>query len=280
MGNAPTAPPLVRPDAFIDAVVERRSDPDARRGRRSSDQRMGERDIRSRERDAAAVQRDHAAETRDRHADTLDEAAQASDRHSGSRSAHDRQRALAQRARAAAGRAEAADDRVRAALDREQAAQDRNAAANDELTGVRRRGAGLALLQGEIDRSRRTSERLVAAFVDVDGLKAVNDSEGHRAGDRLLNNVGTLLKGRVRSYDLIVRVGGDELVCVLPDVATDDLRLRFDAVNRDLAARCARGSITVGFAQLEPGDSPEDLVGRADDDLLRARRKQRGQRSA
>jgi diguanylate cyclase (GGDEF)-like protein len=237
---------------------------------------MGERDTRSRERDAAAVERDRAAEVRDRRADACDEAARAGDHQRGSRSAHDLQRAPEQRARAAAGRAEAAHDRLGAARDREQAAQDRDAAAIDELTGVRRRGAGLALLQGEIDRSRRASERLVAAFVDVDGLKAVNDSEGHRAGDRLLNTVGSLLKGRVRSYDLIVRVGGDELVCVLPDVAVEDLRLRIDAVNRELAGCWAGGSLTVGFAQLEPGDTPEDLVGRADADLLSARSRRRG----
>ena len=81
----------------------------------------------------------------------------------------------------------AAADRERAAHDRRQAARDRAAAAEelalegvDHLTGTLRRRAGLSAIQREIDRTRRTGERLVVAFIDVDGLKHVNDTRGTR----------------------------------------------------------------------------------------------------
>jgi predicted signal transduction protein with EAL and GGDEF domain len=59
-------------------------------------------------------------------------------------------------------------------------------------------------------------EGLVVAFVDVDGLKRVNDTEGHLAGDALLIAVADSLRACLRSYDLVMRFGGDEFVCALP----------------------------------------------------------------
>ncbi len=106
------------------------------------------------------------------------------------RTARDRERAAADRPRATNYRAEAARDcedaaadRLEAAEDRARATNDRDTAALDELTGARRRGPGLAELQREIDRARRTTGRLVLAYVDVDGLKALNGAKSHAAGD-------------------------------------------------------------------------------------------------
>ena len=80
--------------------------------------------------------------------------------------------------RASEERARSAYDRVMAARDRAQAALDREASEIDELTHVRRRGPGMRQLQHEIDRARRNSEALAVTFIDVDDLKAVNDTEG------------------------------------------------------------------------------------------------------
>jgi diguanylate cyclase (GGDEF)-like protein len=65
----------------------------------------------------------------------------------------------------------------------------------------------------EIERAHRTMAPLVVADVDVVGLKAVNDSQGHAAGDALLQRAVNGICGHMRSYDLIVRIGGDELLC-------------------------------------------------------------------
>jgi diguanylate cyclase (GGDEF)-like protein len=184
------------------------------------------------------------------------------------RAADDRTRAADDRSRAAEERAESAWDRTLAARDRAEAALDLQASEIDELTHVRRRGAGMEQLQREIDRARRAPEELVVTFVDVDGLKLVNDTRGHLAGDALLVAVADSLRARLRSYDLIMRFGGDEFVCALPNVDVRGVRQHFADVSTALAAGPTRGSITVGFAELGAKDSAADLIRRADADLL------------
>ncbi|MBA2695858.1 MAG: GGDEF domain-containing protein, partial [Actinobacteria bacterium] len=74
-------------------------------------------------------------------------------------------------------------------------------------------------LEREMARSSRAREALSVAFIDVDHLKQVNDTRGHAAGDRLLQHVADALRSRLRSYDLVVRYGGDEFICVMPGSA-------------------------------------------------------------
>ncbi len=72
---------------------------------------------------------------------------------------------------------------------------------NDALTGARTRAAGLTDLDHELDRRRRTSGALTVAYIDVVGLKRVNDAEGHPAGDELLKGVVALISwGGLRPY--------------------------------------------------------------------------------
>jgi diguanylate cyclase (GGDEF)-like protein len=146
----------------------------------------------------------------------------------------------------------------------------------DELTGALRRGAGLAALQREIDRSRRGGEAgVVVVFVDVDGLKEVNDRDGHAAGDDLLRATVSALRDRLRSYDLIVRYGGDEFLCVLTGTTLEQARGTADALTEQVGAR-TDGSISTGLAELLKGDTVDSLVERADAALYAGRR-QRGQ---
>jgi diguanylate cyclase (GGDEF)-like protein len=133
----------------------------------------------------------------------------------------------------------------------------------------------MAQLQREIDRAHRCCERLVVAFIDVDGLKQVNDTKGHLAGDALITAVADSLRGCLRSYDLIMRFGGDEFVCALPHTDIREIRHRFIDVSAALAEGPTNGSITVGFAELDANDSAHDLIHRADSDLL-GRREQPG----
>ena len=135
------------------------------------------------------------------------------------------------------------------------------------LTGARARAPGLADLDLEIDRARRTTNQLVIAYVDVVGLKAVNDTQGHSAGDALLVNAVQTIRRHLRSYDSIVRVGGDEFVCVLSGSLIQDVRQRFDAIQSALASTPGRGRIKVGFAALTSEESATELIDRADADL-------------
>ena len=81
---------------------------------------------------------------------------------------------------------------------------------HDELTGVLNRQAGFAALGRELDRCRRAGERFVLGYLNVDGLKAVN-SIRTSGGDELLRKVTAALRATLRSYDVIMRLGGDGL---------------------------------------------------------------------
>jgi diguanylate cyclase (GGDEF)-like protein len=164
-------------------------------------------------------------------------------------------------------------DRARAALDRE--GTDRQDYLIDDLTGTLRRGPGLRELQHEIDRARRQGTPLVVAFIDVDGLKAVNDERGHAAGDQLLRDVAEALKQGLRSYDLVLRYGGDEFVCALSNAEIDHAERRLGEVATILGAAPSHGSIAWGLAELQADDTLDVLVARADSALYGARRGRR-----
>src|SRR5438552_5090078 len=246
----------------------------------------------SRDRAAVSVLRDESAAARLRTGEDRDRAAALRDRGAQGRDElarlHDLQddrdasredillRAKRDRARAAADRAKAADDRTRAAADRTRAAADREDAAReraealrhrtesaddlrfattDELTGAWTRRFGLEEVSRELERAHRTGASLVLAFIDVDGLKQVNDSQGHLAGDALLRLVGETLRANVRPYDVIVRYGGDELVCAMPNLSGPEARARFETIATSLTAINAEHSVTFGLAAAEPADS-------------------------
>ena len=142
----------------------------------------------------------------------------------------------------------------------------------DELTGALRRGAGLAALQREIDRTRRIAGKgLAVVFIDVDGLKAVNDRDGHAAGDERLRQTVAALRARLRSYDLIIRYGGDEFLCVLTDTGMTEAR-KTAASLREQVRSATGGTISVGLAELAPGDTVDAIVQRADSELYAGRR--------
>jgi diguanylate cyclase (GGDEF)-like protein len=177
------------------------------------------------------------------------------------------------RGRAALDRAAAASDRKSASQDREEARRERERASLDGLTGALQRDHGLTDVRREIDRARRTDDQLVLAFVDVDGLKRVNDTYGHAAGDQLLRDVVAALRARLRSYDLIVRYGGDEFVCALPGADIATAQNRFDEVEETLKETNGQTSITVGLDRLRDPDSLDDLIARADAALYAAPRR-------
>jgi diguanylate cyclase (GGDEF)-like protein len=146
-------------------------------------------------------------------------------------------------------------------------------AATDDLTGALRRSAGLAALQREIDRSRRSGGKGIAViFLDVDGLKLVNDTQGHAAGDRMLIEVVATIRQRVRSYDLVIRYGGDEFLCALVDVAPEDAERTLADIRQQYTARTGH-TVSVGMTTVGDADTADSIVARADAALYAERRK-------
>jgi diguanylate cyclase (GGDEF)-like protein len=219
----------------------------------------------ARDRDAGSRDREWSAADRERAAER-DSAAAKRDSATGERESAAAERTGNEHELAALNRESAARDREEAALDRAQAGI-------DVLTGALRRGRGLADLEREIDRARRGDGRLVLAFVDVDGLKAINDDRGHAAGDQLLQHVALALRTELRSYDLVIRYGGDEFLCTLSGSDIEAARHRFGDVARNLTERNPEASVGVGLAALADADTLAELVARADAALYAGRRR-------
>lgn len=107
----------------------------------------------------------------------------------------------------------------------------------------------------------------MVAYVDVVGLKAVNDVHGHAAGDRVLQHAVRRIRTHLRPYDLIVRVGGDEFLCVMSGATIQVAHGRFASVQTLLTVDPDPLAIKVGFAALAPHDGAAELIQRADAEL-------------
>jgi diguanylate cyclase (GGDEF)-like protein len=240
-------------------------------------ERLGNRRARA----ETARARDVTAARRDRIADARDEIGRARDQRRGDLALSSPEPIAAmvnqlQRlgVEAATDRARAAEDRTRAANDRANAARERasleeelQSAHLDELTGAYRREMGNLALSNEIDRARRSDRRLVVAFVDVDGLKDVNDRDGHAAGDLVLQSVVSSIRANLRSFDPIIRFGGDEFVCGLIGTDIAEAERRFTEIATAIEAD-VHAYVSVGLAALQDGDTADVLTERADAAML------------
>jgi diguanylate cyclase (GGDEF)-like protein len=236
------------------------------------------RDQLAEKRDAAAAERDLAAERRDR---SISELESVRNGNGDAKVVHKLKRLLAgaasDRGRAAADRRLAAEDRARAAEERAEALEALECTHFDDLTEAYRRGFGESMLCAEIERAHRRQGRLVLATVDVDGLKAVNDTEGHFAGDELLREVVAAIRANIRSYEPVVRLGGDEFAFVMADVDLNGARERCTVIQADLARRPSHARISFGCTGLRADDDLSEMYRRADVALVEAR-KRRGSR--
>jgi len=218
----------------------------------SHDETAEERDVLSEQRDERAVDREDASGDIDRDAKA------------------DRGAARRDRLSARGDRGHARDDREAASLDRSLAADEQAELLLDELTGCYRRAAGFLELEREIMKAERTDQPFVLAFLDVDGLKAVNDEQGHEAGDDLLREVVRCWREVLRSYDVFIRYGGDEFICGVADLPVAAVAERFETANNELRSR-DHASVSVGLAERVRGEGLAALIERADAAMYEAR---------
>ncbi|MDZ4179863.1 MAG: diguanylate cyclase [Coriobacteriia bacterium] len=146
-------------------------------------------------------------------------------------------------------------------------------ATTDGLTGLWNRRFTLESLARELDRARREGASTGVVLVDIDHFKGVNDDYGHAAGDEALRRTADVLSQVVRQYDIVGRVGGEEMLVVAPDVSAGSLgvlaeRLRAAVEALDTADVCPDRSLTisVGTALAAAGqaETVDALIARAD----------------
>ncbi|MGA2211127.1 MAG: GGDEF domain-containing protein [Acidimicrobiales bacterium] len=143
------------------------------------------------------------------------------------------------------------------------------AAFTDALTGCANRRAFERDLERELARCARAELDLCIVAADLDGLKRINDTEGHAAGDRALLQLVESFRRALRSLDGVYRLGGDEFVVVLPDTSLDGAGVVMARVERLGAPAFSWGLASVSSTG---GADPAALVSAADDALYERRR--------
>jgi diguanylate cyclase (GGDEF)-like protein len=158
------------------------------------------------------------------------------------------------------------------------------AATHDGLTGLLNRRAAFAMIEHDLSRALREDRRMMALFIDLDGLKEINDAYGHAAGDDALRLTAEALRGNTRQSDVVARLGGDEFLVagiVLEDPPEVQLladRIREAVASQELACPERRVPLrcSIGVAlTTDADDTVDSLVRKADGALYTAKREGR-----
>lgn len=151
---------------------------------------------------------------------------------------------------------------------------------SDGLTGLYNRKFFDEQITQEIVNARRYNWPLTLAMIDVDHFKSINDTYGHSTGDEVLRSLAARLKGMLRATDTLCRYGGEEFTLILPHIGLehssillDRLRKAIETMGVDLDQTTKVSvTISIGFAELQDGLAPGQLVRRADEALYNAKR--------
>ena len=150
----------------------------------------------------------------------------------------------------------------------DQAAQLAALAHNDALTGIPNRRAWDLDLVREMIRARRTGAPLHVALLDVDHFKRFNDTNGHQAGDLLLKSAAAAWKAQLREGDMLARYGGEEFASLLVGCSQAEAVAILDRMR---VATPLGETVSIGVVQWDGEQTPEELIGGADDALYRAK---------
>ena len=142
----------------------------------------------------------------------------------------------------------------------------------DELTRLYNRRGFLALSQQQLKLANRKQHGLLLMFLDLDGLKKINDTHGHRAGDEALAAVADAMRESFRDSDVLGRIGGDEFAALALEAHANDGSILIDRLLSSLQARSERAdlasplTVSVGTAYFDPEDATtlEELIAIAD----------------
>lgn len=151
----------------------------------------------------------------------------------------------------------------------------------DALTNCCNRGYGLSLLNQQLKLAHRKKYSLLLAYIDIDRFKYINDTFGHKEGDRVLKEVVNLFKSTLREIDIICRLGGDEFLLIFPDSSLIDAPLirerlskNLDKLNQKLN-RPYKISFSIGLSYYNPTNplSIDELIRIADENMYKEKKK-------
>ena len=149
-------------------------------------------------------------------------------------------------------------------------------AKTDAATDLPNARVALETLDAEVERAKRERKTVGVLFMDINGLKQVNDTHGHAAGDKLLLATAQKLRECVRLYDFVGRVGGDEFLAVLPGIPQNAIEgmvaLLKETISQSYVKLAdgvwAQTSLSIGAAVFPAdGDNAAELVGFADQQM-------------
>ena len=150
----------------------------------------------------------------------------------------------------------------------------------DQVTGIFNRRHFDDRLEAEIQRGRREGGNLALLMIDVDDFKALNDTRGHLYGDRVLREVGDILRRSVRSFDVCARYGGEEFVILMPGASASTAVQIAERIRKYTESHFAdswrfagsgRPTLSIGVSTLAADMTGEALVASADAALLWAK---------
>jgi diguanylate cyclase (GGDEF)-like protein len=144
--------------------------------------------------------------------------------------------------------------------------------ARDGLTGALRRESFAEALEVAIKHARTTLTPLCLAVLDLDNLKPINDRHGHGAGDKTLQDLVNIARSHVRGADVIGRLGGDEFAVLMVGVTRTAAGTIAENIRNEFARSSAvAATVSIGVAELDHEDTPEQLIQRGDQQLYAAK---------
>ena len=141
----------------------------------------------------------------------------------------------------------------------------------DTLTPLPNRRAFMRRLEAVVQYAARHSTPAAILYIDLDGLKRINDDFGHHAGDAVLLHLAQLLTENLRATDMVARIGGDEFGLILDHLDEDDAKAKAKALADYVAEQRIKVGctdilirVTIGLAMVRVGESVASLIERAD----------------
>ncbi|MCF6148262.1 MAG: diguanylate cyclase [Candidatus Kuenenia sp.] len=154
-------------------------------------------------------------------------------------------------------------------------------AITDALTGVYNRRFFDEMLKKQLALTKRRDESLCLLLLDFDHFKSINDTYGHTAGDRVLQEVSKMLNNSLRASDVLARYGGEEFVIIMPGADISHAKEKAEIIRESIEAMCfdtivhgqtLKLTISIGIASFPECRTGESLVNVADDALYKAKK--------